>query len=449
MMRKFWRFICTVVVVFAVSLCFFGIRVRVLPRLVLGGAIRSTISQLESRFASSPAHLLADVWNPEGYQQAELQLETEHKYLGLVRYDMEVQTQLDPLRIQGMGTVVTLGRVLDISVYMDKDFAALSSDSLVKGNYYGITYDTFSQDIRSWDLLAGALGESMISQWENDVSRLEKRMSTELKLPEFTLEDIPVALYAVLALEPQVGKQEIELSGEKVKAYAISFQASGQEIAEAAEPYREKLTRQLCAWIDEMKDDPNYQLEAVFYLVDGALVQLDGKLVSSAGSTCVSVCLGTAVETGTLTLETETRAGGTVDRISLSLDNSVNTQTYQGNIALTWTHNNTKSTYALNHSYDLSSGEITLHVQKDDQKADVRMHLAGEGDQLTVTTQDIAPLLNLFREKEMESPAICTLTIRSGEAIVKPEYRNLDQWSVDDLWTLLKGLGGLLGLDMS
>ena len=38
------------------------------------------------------------------------------------------------------------------------------------------------------------------------------------------------------------------------------------------------------------------------------------------------------------------------------------------------------------------------------------------------------------------------MTIRKGSEISIPEYKNLDQWSLDDLKVLLGGIGSLIGI---
>ena len=37
------------------------------------------------------------------------------------------------------------------------------------------------------------------------------------------------------------------------------------------------------------------------------------------------------------------------------------------------------------------------------------------------------------------------MTVRKGSAITTPKYKNLDEWSLDDLLVLLGSIGGLLG----
>ena len=448
MKRKWWLVVASIIAALGISLCFFGVRVRIAPRLVLYGAINDAFEQVESRFENSPSHMLLDVYDPEGQYQADLQLETKMALVGLVRYDMDMQVQLQPRRIQGSGTVVAGKKALDLSVYMDGDFAAVSSDSLVKGKYYGICYDTFPQDLQDRDVLSLLIGDETKAKWENSVSSLDEFLSKEAKLPKFSQSDIQAALYAVLTLDPQVSREKIQLSGENVKVHAITFRASGQQIAKAAKPYQQELTPQLIDWIEEIKNDPEFYVEAVFYLDHGTLVQLEGNLVSSAYSYRISACLGAPDEKQALSLDLEIAEGEERKRFELSVENAEHEESYQEKISFIHTKNGLRKTYGIDYTYDLNSGEMDLKLTKDAEESQMRMHMAGEGERLTITTQDIAPLISLFREKPIKIPMICTVSIMQGQEITAPEYRNLDQWSLEDLWILIKGLGGLIGIKL-
>jgi len=449
MKRKWWLIMAAIVLIAVLSLCFFGVRLRIAPKLILSRALNDGFTQLEARFEKSPIHLLEEVYEDEGQYRADLQLETELPHLGLVRYDMEVRTQAAPLRTMVFGTVVTGGKAVDISLYLDSNFAAVSSDNLVEGNYYGITYDTFSADVRGRELLAALIGNETIKQWEDDVSKLSQTMSVELKMPELSPGDIRTALYAVLVLDPQVSRQTFSRFGEQITVHTVSFRATGQQIAEAAEPYQKDLTPQLAAWIDTIKDDPAFYVEAVFFLDQGTLIKLEGNYGSSQGSGSICADLGDGKEPQAIALELEMKAGEDLNRISLSVDNTADADCYKENTSLIWTKNGIQQSFALDYSFDLSSGEMDLSCMRDGKAAQIRMHLAGEAERITITTQNAAPLLELFREDPLESPVICTLSLMPGDEIVTPEYRNLDQWSMEDLWTLLKGLGALLGIQFS
>lgn len=448
MKRKWWIGIAAVITAFGASLCFYGVRVRLFPRLVLTGALNETLTQLESRYENSPLHMFESVFNSSGYYQADLQLETELDYVGPVRYDMELQTQMSPLRIAGTGTAVTGGKALDLSVYLDRDFAAVSSDGLVEGNYYGITYDTFSRDIRSYGLLAALIGEETISQWENGVSGLADAMSAELTQPEFSAKDIRTALYGVLTLKPQVSKASADWGGAPETVHVISFQASGQQITDAAQPYQKELTPQISAWIDSIRGDPDFLAKTEFSLDHGTLVKLEAHIQYSGGSGIIRAFFDRTIATEPLILEWEIREGETLRRSSLSVDTVADAESYSEDILLTQTQNGKQKSREIHYRHDLSSGEMDLQYTGEGRSAEARLHLAGEGERIRITTQNAGPILDLLREKPLKNPVICTLSISPGSPVSIPAYRNLDQWSMDDLLTLLKGLGSLIGLKL-
>lgn len=448
MKRKWWLVVASVLAALGISLCFFGVRVRIAPRLVLYGALNDAFDRLEARFEDSPGHMLLDVYNPQGFYRADLQMETKMALVGLVRYDMDMQIQLQPRRVLGTGTVVAAKQALDLSVYMDGDFAAVSSDGLVEGNFYGICYDTFSQDVQQKDVLSFLIGEETLAGWEKSVSSLDAFMSRENLLPQFSQSDIRAALYAFLTLDPQVSREKLQRNGERSSVHAITFRATGQQIAEAAKPHREELTAETAAWIDKIKDDPEFYIEAVFYLDRGTLLQLEAGLKSSEGGIQITAGLGEPDEKQALSVILEITEGEKQARFELSVENSSNNEAYQEKILFSSTQNGKNQTCCADYTYDLSSGEMDMSLTKNGEESRIRMHLAGEGETLTITTQDITPLINLFREKSMENPAICTLTIMQGTEIAVPEYRNLDQWSLEDLWTLIKGLGSLIGIHL-
>ena len=448
MKRKWWLVVASVFAALGISLCFFGVRVRLAPRLVLYGALNDAFDQLESRFEDSPVHMLMDVYDPDGCYQADLQLETQMSLVGTVRYDMDMQVQLQPRRLLGTGTVVAGKKALDLSLYMDGDFAAVSSDGLVEGKYYGICYDTFPQDVQGGEVLSFLIGDETKAKWEAGVSSLDAFFSREVNLPKFSQSDIRAALYAVLTLDPQVSKEKIQLSGEKIKVHTITFRATGQQIANAAKPHQEELTPQLIDWIEKIQKDPEFYVEAVFYLDRGTLVQLEASLMSSQGGYKIFAGLGKPDEKRALSLELDITEGEQLDRFALTVENAENKEFYQEEICFIRTENGQKKTFDVDYTYDFSSSEMDLKLTKNAEEFQMRMHLAGEGEQLTITTQDVAPLVNMFREKLIKTAMICTVSITQGREIAPPEYRNLDQWSLEDLWTLLKGLGSLIGIDL-
>lgn len=436
------------VIALLLSLSMFDVQVRLAPRWVLSRALGTALTEIETRFEKSPAHLLGGVLDPKGRQKASLQLETEMEHLGVVRYDLDIQTQLSPNRIRADGTAVTGGRVIDLSLYLDQNFAAVSSQGLVNGNFYGLTYESFSRDIRGREVLAALIGDQTITQWEESVSGLEKVMATDLILPELSPADIRAALYGVLTLNPSVRVEEMPISGRNERVYAVSFLATGREIAAVAESYRDELTGEFRALLTELQNAPDTTVSAMFYLWKGTLVKITGSVEFSEETMQISAELGSMPGTDPLNLDCEFRNEEDLTRYSLVMDTVSDEIGYEETLHFSRTQNGIQRKTVVGYRWDPSSGDMKLTILHDDKEAKLRLNLQGEGESFTVRTQDVTPLVNLFREKPQTTPAICTLQVSPGSSVTVPEYRNLDQWSMEDLMSLLSGLGGLLGLQL-
>ena len=109
------------------------------PRMTLSNAADDALSKLEQRLAESPVPILAKGYDESGRNTTSLALTVSDG----VQYDMQVQTDLTSNQILADGTIRIDGKALNLSAYLDKEFAAITSEDLFKGGYYGITYDTF------------------------------------------------------------------------------------------------------------------------------------------------------------------------------------------------------------------------------------------------------------------------------------------------------------------
>ena len=74
-------------------------------------------------------------------------------------------------------------------------------------------------------------------------------------------------------------------------------------------------------------------------------------------------------------------------------------------------------------------------------KSPISLNLSQAQDGFQIQTKDFAALIGINSQKGFDS----TMTVRKGSAITTPKYKNLDEWSLDDLLVLLGSIGGLLG----
>ena len=174
--------------------------------------------------------------------------------------------------------------------------------------------------------------------------------------------DIRTALYAVLALKPQVSRQEMDISGDSAKVYAVTFETTGSQIGEAVQPHRDELPPQLSKWIDEIEKDPDFYVRTTFFLDQRELVKLETHIQYSGGSSVVKVALDKEQELEPLELGLETKKEDNLNRIRVCVKTVSGADSYQEEILMTKTQNGVQSSGTMNYDYDLSTGEMDLCV---------------------------------------------------------------------------------------
>ena len=440
MKRKGWGVLAVVLVA---AVCAFSFRealmVRLFPRMVLSRAISDTFTELQTRFADSPMHLIGNALDPSGFQNVKLKLDTETRFMGAAHYDLELQTQTQPNRILGTGSVSTGSGILDLKLYLDGNFAALSSASLTEGKFYGITYDTFSADIREFPLLGFLAGEDTLTQWDASVKALEEAMGNNLTLPEIPEADIRTLLLGALVLKPRITAEEGE------NCYAISFSASGRELALKSESYLEQAPESLVNLVNDLKSDPNSALTLVFHMKERTLSALDASLTLSGETHDVRVSLEDELLLAALT----SREGNGLDRWELKLQTASDENTYGETMVVLHTRNGIQDRFHVDYVWDLSSGDLLLNTRKDEENHPIRLNLRGEGDTLTITCREFHRIISLLTGKENSRPAICTVTLSPGSPVAEVgAYKNISDWSMEDLYLLLKSIGGLIGIQI-
>ena len=203
--KKWLLLIIPAVLILAAALVWF---LYLSPRMALSNAADDALSKLEQRLKESPVPILAKGYDESGRNSTSLELAVSDG----VQYDMQVQTDLTANQILADGTIRIDGKTLNLSAYLDKEFAAITSEDLFKGGYYGITYDTFSSDVRSFPLLSRLIPSATLSKLDSSVEKLQVYMNRTRQipqLPEVQEEDIHKLILGLLVLKSDVHKETL------------------------------------------------------------------------------------------------------------------------------------------------------------------------------------------------------------------------------------------------
>lgn len=431
--RRWWLIPVALLLVVAIVAGVFwdGLAIYLAPKTTLTAALRSTWSCLEERFSGSPLGILAAGVNNSMRKTIALELNTHNDLLGDMAWHMDIHTDGISGNTLAEGTVSTEKNTLDLSVYAGREFAAVSSRSLLQGGYYGITYDTFSEDIRKNQFLAFLIGKDTISQWEESVGDLQESMNQSFAIPELSVSDISMAMVGILTMKAQVDQHTVAVNGENLDYYSISFRAEGEQILSAAQAAKTNLP---------FRVDESSVLTASFDLYDGKVVRVVLKL-TGPDACRLTLTLGQDPSKDDLRLALFLGQG---KEYEFGILNTEKTDTrYAEKIYLAHTENNLQDSKTVAYEYTPATGVVSLTCG--DRRTE--MILTRTEDGFRVETECMEGLLAIFSEeaREGESPAV--LTVKEGTEVAAPEYKNFDQWSMDDLMTLLGGAGSLLGLN--
>lgn len=436
--RKWWMIPLALVVILGILAAVFRhtLIVYLAPKAVLTSVLTNTVSTLETRFTSGPAAVLVQGIDPNGKNTVDLQLDTQNGVLGDIRYEMNIQMEHAPRRILAQGQAIHQGKALDLSVYLDGDFAALSSASLLQGNYYGLTYETFPQDVRSSALLQLFLSEDMIRQWEEKVRQLQSTMNTSVDIPDLSQIDSKRLIPGIMALNADVEREVLMIDGEKANCFAISFDTTGEQILAGLNYLRTDLPVSI---------EPNSEISVTFYLWKDALVKMKAEIESDASESDLSVILGTDPARDDIQILLRNARGFREMSIQSAYDETV----YHETIAITQSQNNTPSETVISYNWNRNNGDMLLSVTKEQEKTSISMNLQKGQSGFLLETGDFEGLMHILTGSEDSGNSACTMAVTKGAQVTVPEYKNFDQWSMEDMVTLLSGIGGLLGLKIA
>lgn len=379
------------------------------PQIPINEAFWQVCSALEARYQESPLPILLKGYDEGGLQTAQVELLTPDR---TAKGSLNLQTDLKNNQILLEGTLPPEIRLGGISLYLDRDRAAFTSDRLLAGGYYGITYETFQSDIRSIPLVSRLVPDTFLQQMGDFVSVLKGRMDWEIELPAIptvdaeALKQLPLALWA---LRSQVSTTETSINGTLVPCFQVVYTIEGETA--------EFLWRLI-------SNDPfpeNGMVQLTFFLHVNALVKMELHAASKGMQIAGALTLGEHPKTDALILEITPPDG-------IPFITAIRQEGEWRNIRFGSTD--------ICYQWDNLTGNMVLG-----RSGPVALTLTGGDDGFTIETAELSKLV----KSDLFSDCLCIASVKRGAEITPPEYKNLSQWSIQDLliftegiWTVIK-----------
>lgn len=429
--RALWGILAAVTAVWIVSVAVYWdtILMYAAPQIPIQAAFGQVCDDLEARYQESPIPILLGGYDENGLQAVSLELRTPDGGVGTLK----VQADLKNNQIFAEGTLPGEAGLGEIGLYLNRDYAALTSETLLAGGYYGFRYDAFSQEIQARvvgleTLMANIsyyLPKAMYQEAEaalntlrtsaekmnEAVENLQENMSWEISLPsvpELHMEAIRSAPAALWALRGKVSTVEAEVNGKTLPCCKVVYTVEGE-------------TAQLL-W-EQLSEKPFPQdamLQLTFWLHQKSLVKLE--LTASAEGERMSgtLILGEDFRKDDLSLNLMAPAGKNIsaDLRQQDLTASVNGKHYA-------------------YQWDSQTGRMTIKLP---ERNPVALNLSKSGNGFRVETSQLDKLLKLNYLSGCDGVAVVT----KGEDIQPPEYKDMEMWSLKDLLILLNGVWNVI-----
>lgn len=302
---KWWHItIPVVLVVVIVAVLLLGpFFIYLFPKTVLAKAFAETANDLSVRAEGTPLTVMRKAYDETQKNTVKVDCCIFQQMLGELCIEMDAKVDSSINQSQIGIQLGMMGQEVDMNLYMDREVAAVNMDMLTGDDYYGIYYDTFSQDIRNNEFMFETIGEENVEVLEEAVDMVDQLMGLEAITPEQQAESLKKYGEVILAFaeekDVQVGKAEVSVDGKNKNCKTVAFSITREEYAELmlqlidiaeTDPmmiyyYKsfsmdfecEKWQDELDKFREELEDfeDDGEECVFTFYLHGGKVVQVD------------------------------------------------------------------------------------------------------------------------------------------------------------------------------
>lgn len=469
---KLWMVAVPALLIIAVVLAFTwqSLLMMIAPRAALSLAAGSTSHSLEERYDGSPVALLNKV---DFAEQSRLAFGADINYAGEA---VKAKIQLDYLKAQRQCAISASLRNSQkeyaANMYLDPEFAAASLNFFDAGTYYGLTFDSFKEDIKK-SFLGQMLEDEQIDMIDTalqsmlDMYTMDTDEEALLEPYRQVIEDF------VTELEAQKGTAEAQLDGNTYQCNTVSFVLTEEAVVdlmkeliktlkedpqmkvlmtsdlsdvldeEDLEESWDEVIKSLEDSVEEFAETADFDTELISYVRNGRLVQLrldvtlkvDGEEIDVR----MDMVFGLKPESD-LIFELSAKQDGekAVIKAVSSITNEDSVFHEKLKIAVNIPDAD-KAEMELTTKWNKETGRLTISAEMeadgehmDEMTFTCKLKELENGFEITIDQEDLKQLLDLADvsipdELSFSINIACTAEVQ----ITKPDYVNLDKWNED------------------
>lgn len=464
---KWWAVALPVLAAMVVlAACLWGrIQLQFMPETVLAKASANTTEALSQRLQGTVWTLGKKLENAEQRYAVDLNADffVDNAYMPLnaqINVDAQVDVPKGQMLLDFDVGVPDYNQELGGKLYLDPDCGAFSYSEFMDGAYYGITFDSVSEDLRSSKLFQDLSIEDM-DEIEDAVEIVRAYMQqiadSAARQDEMRQELLDAIRETLSAVECRGSREALELDDETRRFDTVSFTLTEVELADCLDAYISimednifteimdmetmEFWQELRDMAEEIRNDGHTEINFHYYISNDLIraIAIDLNVESDeeesiAGTFLVDYGTNPAVDDWTVTVHLEDSDMEAPVEISVVFSKETDGDTCVESAAIHMEDGaDIQGDGAFAYRWDKTSGEMELTCQVNDVDLSYTLTVRELEDGFELDFGDILESIAAINGDLGlgESKMALTLTIRKGTQQEKPEYINLDQWTED------------------
>ncbi len=369
--------------------------------------------QLYARFEEDPAWPALKLISQSEKYSIDLELNGGEK-----QWNLSILTDRLCHQLFSEGTVSMDESDWDFTAYLDDRVMAVSSQKLLQGNCYGITYDTFLADLEKIPFLGLFSDSDVFLRCEEGLKQIQERMGRDcavLPIPDLPELDVKQLALGLLLAPHQWERRCIDSANCCVMSYPISGAL-------------------LSTWIPGWEGARDSWGSISFYLKEGSLILIRANCHSPIGNADFVIQMEESWGKGSLCF-----AASIEDRYA-RLEISPREEKGRGWVSENWRIHYGGQMWEMEYTRNTTDGKMNLSACN----TALRLHMAEKT--LYIESGDFSELISWVTDRRPETPVDGTIAVRCGTEISKPSYKKFNQMSWEDYAILIEAIGKLANM---
>ena len=451
-----WKIAVPVVLVLALVVALFwsSILLHVAPTLVLMSSFENTTEALAGRAEGTPVELVLNA-----YENKKVTTAFQMNYqLQDVEMELNLTAQTDSSDREGQ---IDLNFFLDNSyssgtvngqLYFNTEYMALNLDPFTDGEYYGIAYDTFEDDLGGNDYLCDNLGDEAVDILEQVVEIWSNVLNDETEDMVLTGDYSEVFKEFLNEHKPEIGTASVSLDSKDRSCDTLTYELTAEDLGELMEDLvnlledEENLEDLVTSfsydafedWIYELQDsakdlqDADADITLYFCLYKNRIAYATLLVDADGSETEMTLNLGTNPAASDILFTVE----DDYTTLEVTLIKEVSGKVVTETLEMYEKYSSNKVESVFGYEWDTKNGDLTIYGEVkdsyDQQDFELELTLIEENGGFTLEIPDLidwaAELNDMARSEFNDTEMSMGLYVSKGAEITAPDdYTNISK----------------------